>query len=397
MDLSRTAQWARAVDRRRPLLWDVALAVVVAAISVVATRGVSRASLVTLVLTHGALVLRRRRPYPALLAGAAGVLLGDALALLLGVDPPWAHLALWVMLFDVGLRERGRRVAVSCGVVILAVAASVLPPAGAGALNGGDQLRTSTAALAMSAASVLLGLQIRTRREHVAAQRAEAARVAVVAERSRIAQEMHDIIGHNLSVITSLANGGAVAVRTSPDAAVHAFEAIGAVSRSSVREVARVLTVLRHDHSPDGSPLAPQPGLADVDGLVASTRAAGVPITVEHEGDLGDLSAGRQLAVYRIVQESLTNVLRHAGPGASARVRIVRDDRAVRVTVDDDGGSGGRPAGVATSGTMGHGTLGMRERTEAFGGRLDAGPSGGGWRVDALIPSDDDEARGESR
>lgn len=399
MVISRLLQRVRAVDALHPLLWDVGLALVVAAISVNATVEVTTAGpvpplpvpllWVPLVVVHGALVFRRRRPLAALVVAACGVVLGTAAALLTDRGAPWAHLAVWVLLLEVGRRERrGHAVGIASGVVAVTVLAAVLAPAGAA--DDGERVRTWVAVLAMGTSSLLLGLQVRARHDHLVAQREEAARAAVVAERSRIAQEMHDIIGHNLSVITSLANGGAVAVRTSPDDAVHAFDAIGAVSRSSVRDVARVLSVLRHDHSADGASLAPQPALADVADLIASARAAGVSVAVTHGGGLAGLSAARELAIYRIVQESLTNVLRHAARGAGVQVSIGRDGEDAVVTVEDDGGPGvmahGGPARPQAAGP-GHGILGMRERAESFGGSLEAGPHGLGWRVRARIPA----------
>lgn len=385
----------RALDRRRPLVWDVGLALVVAAVSANATGGIDPVVVAPFALTHAAVVLRRRRPFEALLVAACGVVVGALVAALADVGAPWAYLAVWVLLFDVGLRERGRRaVVVASAVVALTVVAGIVAPTGVGAVGLDERVRGSVAVLATGAASLLLGLQIRGRREYLAAQRAEAARAAVVAERSRIAQEMHDVIGHNLSVITSLANGGAVAARTSPDDAVQAFDAIGAVSRSSVREVARVLAVLRHDHSSDGASLTPQPGLADVAGLVESMRSAGVTVSVTHGGSLQGLSAGRQLAVYRIVQESLTNVLRHAAPGPRVRVSILRQADDVLVTVEDHGGAS--PDGWHATRPVrgdGHGILGMRERAEAYGGTLEAGPHGTGWRVTARIRADAREER----
>lgn len=379
----------RALDRRRPLVWDVGLALVVAAVAANATGGIDPVVVAPFALTHAAVVLRRRRPFGALLVATCGVVVGALVAALADVGAPWVYLAVWVLLFDVGLRERGRRaVVVASAVVALTVVAGIVAPTVV-AVGLDERVRGSVAVLATGAASLLLGLQIRGRREYLDAQRAEAARAAVVAERSRIAQEMHDVIGHNLSVITSLANGGAVAARTSPDDAVQAFDAIGAVSRSSVREVARVLAVLRHDHSSDGASLTPQPGLADVAGLVESMRSAGVTVSVTHRGSLQGLSAGRQLAVYRIVQESLTNVLRHAAPGPRVRVSILRQADDVLVTVEDHGAAS--PDGWHTTRPVrgdGHGILGMRERAEAYGGTLEAGPHGTGWKVTARIRAD---------
>ncbi|WP_246012646.1 sensor histidine kinase [Myceligenerans xiligouense] len=398
----------RAFDRRHPLWWDVLLAAGVGAVSANATGELTPSGIALLLVVHGALVFRRRSPLPALVVASAAVVVAAGVAVLTATPAPWAYLAVWVLLFDVGLRETGPReadprergrlavVAVIAGMVTLAGAAG----AGAvGVIDIEERIRASAAVLAMCAASFLLGMQIRSRREHLAAQRAEAARSAVVAERSRIAQEMHDIIGHNLSVITSLATGGAVAVRNAPDDAAAAFDAIGAVSRSSVRDVRRVLTVLRHDRSADGASLRPQPGLDDVAELVEAVRATGLPVSLRREGSLRGLSAGRQLAVYRIVQESLTNILRHAAGSSRAGVAILRDGPDVLVKVDDDGpagvGTGSRtPAGSHPATRPGHGILGMRERAEAYGGTLQAGPTRDGWSVLARIGADGNEERG---
>ena len=285
-----------------------------------------------------------------------------------------------------GLRHGRRRIGSIAAVVCVVTLAAFVASADRAALDLGEQLRTSLTVAAMSVATYLIGVQINGQRKALAAQRREAARAAVVAERSRIAQEMHDIIGHNLSVITSLATGGTVAVRRAPEDAEQAFVTIGEVSRSSVREVRRVLTVLRHDQSPDGAPLSPQPGLDDLDELVDSVRAAGVPVQLERTGDLGGVSAGRQLAAYRIVQESLTNVLRHGDSSVRADVRITRESDE-REVVGDSSWTGVLAAQAPDRTGPGHGSLGMRERAEAYGGTVDARPRSTGWRVSARLPA----------
>ena len=377
-------QRMRAVDRRHPVAWDVGLAVLVAAVSFVA-RPVPLLGLdgAAFLAVHVAVAFRRRRPLAALVTALAGVALAAGAALVTGAASPWTFLAVWVLLFGAGLRDdrRRTRIAAATLLAVTAVAAAVAPPS-AVALSPGERITLVMAVVGMSAASFLLGLQLRGRRERRTAEQAEIARAAAVAERARIAQEMHDVIGHNLSVITSLAAGGAVAVHQSPDDAVRAFEAIGEVSRSSVREVRGVLRVLRHDATTEGAPLRPQPGLSDLPALLESVRAAGGDVVLQREADLRGLDAGRQLAVYRIVQESLTNVLRHGGPEARATVRIVREADAVVVTVTDTGAGGDAP------GEAGHGLVGMRERVEAYGGDVEAGPTPGGWRVHARIPAE---------
>jgi signal transduction histidine kinase len=382
----------RTFDHRRPVVWDVAVALVCGAGSISASAHLDAFGAGCVAVVTGAVVLRRRYPVPALLVAFAGVLLAALVALVTGGQLPWTYLAIWVLLFGVGLRERRRLSVLVAAIIAVTVVTALAAPTGTDMFTSDQRIRASLAVLGMCTASFLLGLQIRSRREQAAAEQAEAARTAVVAERFRIAQEMHDVIGHNLSVITSLANGAAVAVRGAPDDAIEAIEAIGRVSRGSVREVRRVLQVLRHDHSSEGVSLDPQPDLDDLPALVASVEAAGADVQLAFSGDLAGLSAARQLAVYRLVQEALTNALRHAGPHPRVSVRVCEDDDATVVLVQDDGSGAGSAPGPDSPGA-GHGILGMRERAEGFGGTLSAGPGGDGWIVHAHMPADDREGQ----
>ncbi|ROR72775.1 sensor histidine kinase [Bogoriella caseilytica] len=390
--MAELLQRARDLDQRRPLWWDIGLPVLTLTVCLYATSQPDAVALIALVLLHGAAIFRRRFPFGALMVGFFVLLLTTATALLVEAALPWGFLALWIMLFNLGLREASRSPLwagiVTAGATGIALAVPVTESA-----DMPHRLPTAVAVLAMAAASYLLGLQIHGRREQVHAQQAEAARAAVVAERSRIAQEMHDIIGHNLSVMTSLATGGAVSVRTQPARAEEAFHAIGATSRSSAREVRRVLSVLRQDRSVGGVALTPPPGVAEVEGLIDSFRTAGLQVNFERLGPLAGLSAGRQLAAYRIVQESLTNTLRHAGPQAGSRVTLTLERDVLAVTVEDDGARipGAAPGALSDPGSSRlaecQGIVGMRERSEAYGGSLEAGPHGNGWRVRATIPA----------
>lgn len=385
-------QRVRAFDGRHPLWWDIILVVALTMISINATPQVDLLGAALLVVVGGAVLFRRRRPFASLLTAVTGVGLASVVTLLTDLDLAWTYLGVWVLLFNVGLRDDGRRVTIIGALMGVTALAAFVAPLDGTAADVAERFRSSLTVGAMCAASFLVGAQINSQRKALANQQQEAARAAVVAERSRIAQEMHDIIGHNLSVITSLANGGAVVARNAPQDAVRAFDAIGAVSRSSVRDVRRVLAVLRHDQSPDGASLSPQPGLADVEPLVESVRAAGLPAQLERTGDLSSLSAGRQLAVYRIVQESLTNVLRHADAPARVSIRIARQDDELVVLVDNSGAAA--PATHRPDGAVpGHGILGMRERAQAYGGTVEAHPFGTGWRVRARIPAEQKQGR----
>ncbi|MFF5938804.1 sensor histidine kinase [Streptomyces sp. NPDC012508] len=233
----------------------------------------------------------------------------------------------------------------------------------------------------------LLGIAVRSRKDHTAAlvdrarrlevERDQQAQLAAAAERTRIAREMHDIIGHNLSVITGLADGGKYAAAKNPERAAEALDAIGTTSRQALAELRRLL---RGEAVRD-----PQPTLDDLDALLAGVRTAGLPVRLETHGDTPPLATGAQLAVYRIVQEALTNTLKHAGPGAEATVLLAYDPDELTVEITDTG----RSPGAGTPGT-GQGVTGMRERAALYDGTLEAGPlPDGGWRVRLRLPLED--------
>jgi signal transduction histidine kinase len=245
---------------------------------------------------------------------------------------------------------------------------------------------------AMIAASWVLGYALRTRREYVAELRDRAARLeaeegeraarAVVDERLRIARELHDVIGHSISLIAIQSEAAARSARSNPDAVPAFLNAISAASRQALAEMRGVLEVLRPDATllPAAGELGPQPGLEQVGDLVASLRAGGLETRLEVEPLR--LPPGIGLTVYRIVQESLTNVLKHAGAGAKADVTIISSGGTVLVAVHDNGaGPSGRVLSTA------HGIVGMRERAAAYGGTLRTGARpGGGFEVEASIP-----------
>jgi len=239
-------------------------------------------------------------------------------------------------------------------------------------------------------AAVALGFAIRIRRAQLAALRERAAqleierdqrsRLAAATERARVAREMHDILGHSLSVIITLADGGGYATDTAPERGKEALQLIGETGRASLAELRRMLGVLREQT--DEPSLSPQPGIADIDGLCRQIRAAGPPIEFQSTGALDTLDLGVQLATYRIVQEALTNALKHAGPQTRIHLGLRIEGSRLRITVRDTGPpAGDRP--VASTGE-GHGVVGMRERAALYAGTVTAGPApGGGWAVAA--------------
>jgi signal transduction histidine kinase len=214
-------------------------------------------------------------------------------------------------------------------------------------------------------------------------EREERARRAVLDERARIAREMHDVVAHSLSVIVSQAQGGAYVAGSQPERAARALETIAETGREALADMRGLLGVLRAD--PDAAapaPEDPQPGLADLPELVARVRAAGLPVELTETGTPRRLGAATGLAAYRLVQESLTNTLKHGGPAARAEVRLQWTDEELAVTVTDDGD------GPASTGAGGQGLVGMRERAAVVGGRAEAGPRpGGGFAVTARFPA----------
>ncbi len=232
---------------------------------------------------------------------------------------------------------------------------------------------------------------VRARRERAAEvgrARQEEARRRASEERLRIAQELHDVLAHNISLINVQAGVALHLIDERPEQARPALAAIKDASKEALDELRSVLDVLR-DGRGEAASLAPAPGLAaDLDDLVAKTGAAGVEVRVDVEGERRPLPPRVDRAAFRIVQEALTNVVRHAG-AATATVRVAYADDAVTVQVDDDG-TGAPAAGRDGTGGSGNGITGMKERAAALGGRLDAGPRGeGGFRVRAWLPLGD--------
>jgi signal transduction histidine kinase len=222
----------------------------------------------------------------------------------------------------------------------------------------------------------------KTRREQAAEfrrTRAEEARRRAGEQRMAIARELHDVLAHHISLISVQAGVALHLMDEQPEQARTALTAIRQASRESLGELRSVLELLRHGE--EGAPRAPAPALEALDALVERTSAAGLPVTVEVTGTARPLPAAVGLAAYRIVQEALTNVTRHAGRPATATVRLGYAPDQLTVEVTDDG-----PGAEDTSGT-GSGLLGMAERAAALGGHLDAGPRpDGGFRVAARLP-----------
>jgi signal transduction histidine kinase len=238
----------------------------------------------------------------------------------------------------------------------------------------------------------ITGIYANTRRRYVQslverAERAEherdqQARIAAAAERARIARELHDVVAHNVSVMVVQADGASYAISGDPEEARRAVQAISSTGRQALAEMRRLVGVLRQDGDL-AEKYAPQPGVAQLAGLVEQVGDSGLPIDFTVSGTPRDLPEGEQLVIYRIVQEALTNTLKHGGPGARAVVDVAYGSADVTLRIADDG-----RGAAAIPGKGGHGLLGMRERAAMYGGTVDAGPRpGGGFQVVARIPT----------
>ncbi|MEZ0074009.1 signal transduction histidine kinase [Planotetraspora sp. GP83] len=237
----------------------------------------------------------------------------------------------------------------------------------------------------------LAGIYANTRRRYVEslverAERAERerdqqARIAAAAERARIARELHDVVAHNVSVMVVQADGAGFAIDSDPEQARRAVQAISTTGRQALAEMRRLVGVLRQDAA-GGEEYAPQPGVAQLGDLVRQVSDSGLPIGFTVSGTPCALPEGEQLAIYRIVQEALTNTLKHGGPGVRAEVDVHYGRGEIVLRVADDGRGASAPWVEG-----GHGLVGMRERASMYGGTVEAAPrTGGGFQVVARIP-----------
>ncbi|MFJ9739914.1 sensor histidine kinase [Streptomyces sp. NPDC101166] len=242
----------------------------------------------------------------------------------------------------------------------------------------GDSMRTRRAYFA----------QLEERAARLEKEREAQAKVAVAAERARIARELHDVVAHNVSVMVVQADGAAYVLDAAPDQAKKALETISSTGRQALAEMRRLLGVLRTGEHQESGEYVPQPDVEQIKDLVEQCSGSGLPVDFKVEGTPRPLPSGVELTAYRIVQEALTNTRKHGGPHAGASVRLVYFDDGLGLLVEDDGK--GAPHELYEEGGIdgqGHGLIGMRERVGMVGGTLDAGPRpGGGFRISALLP-----------
>jgi signal transduction histidine kinase len=396
MELRR---WLPLARGRRGLVVDVLLAVVIGLVQVLAlvvSERVGRSpawrapdALAWLLLVVGpvALVVRRRWPLGVL---AVTVACGLAYAARTYPEGP-SQLAVFPALFTVALTVPRRQAWLAAAVTAVEAAGAELFLYG-DTMFDGEPLYAAVTVLA----AMWWGEAVRARRSYVAelrdrAERAERtreeeARRRVDEERLRIARELHDVVSHTIGVISVQAGVAAHLLHRRPDKAADSLAAIRQASDEALGELHAMLGVLRErDGDPGGAPLSPAPGLAELDALVAQAAGAEVEVRVSLEGEPRRLPPAVDLAAYRVVQESLTNVVRHAG-ASRADITVSHHDGRVEIQVVDDGHGADHPSGNGSGGS-GQGIPGMRERARALGGSLEAGPRpGGGFRVQASLP-----------
>jgi signal transduction histidine kinase len=329
------------------------------------------------------LAWRRRAPLAVLAVAIATSVVANAAAVLDAATTP--AVALVVAAYSVGAHTHGLRAAIGVAGVTALIAANA-----AAQFSAGDLLFIAM----ILGGAWLAGRAIRYRRERervlerltvdLEREREEKARAAVAEERVRIARELHDVVAHAISVIVLQARGGRRSLATDPQETREALDTIEATGSAALAEMRRLLGIMRRND--EEIALAPQPSLRHLDALAAQVREAGLPVELSIQGEPVELSPGVDLSAYRIVQEALTNVLKHAGP-AIARVVVRYADHDLELEIADTGVGAGPDDGGR------HGLVGMRERVSLYGGKVEAGPrDGGGFAIRARLPLDSERS-----
>ncbi|MBM4794298.1 sensor histidine kinase [Streptomyces sioyaensis] len=341
--------------------------------------------------------LRRKAPVPMLLLTAA---IGAG-QLIFGIEPNISDFAMLVIAYTVASAPTVPRWASRCALA----GALVSPALTFWRYAYEDEYRPLSLNLVLVGLLTVpfvlawvLGDSMRTRRAYWAQLEERAARlekereaqsrIAVAAERARIARELHDVVAHNVSVMVVQADGAAYVLDAAPDQTRQALETISGTGRQALAEMRRLLGVLRTGEQSEGGEYVPQPGVEQLEDLMDQVRGAGLPVDFRVEGEPRELPSSVALTVYRIVQEALTNTRKHGGPDVGATVRVSYRDEDLELLVEDDG-RGAQQELYEEGGAdgLGHGLIGMRERVGMVGGSLTAGPrAGGGFRISAVLP-----------
>ena len=351
----------------------------------------SALAVVTTFLVSAPVAVRRRLPLLALTVGSIGILVHIV------ADWPEGFLPGTMMLltYSVAAWDTPRRAGLGLAIIwltLIVLGFTDTPGLDTIGVAGNIAIFTVwwTIGIALRARRETLEARVRETEERANVERQSAAR-ALAEERLRIAQELHDVVAHSMSVIAVQAGVGAHVLDDRPEQARAALEAISATSRGTLTELRRLLGVLRDDQGERSH--APAPGLADLPQLIEDVRAAGVPVSLTVTGDPAceAPNSGVELSAFRVVQEALTNVIKHAGTPSHVDVTVRHDAGELAVEVVDDGrGAASAPPSNGAAGG-GHGQVGMRERVELWGGDLTVGPvQGGGYRVRARLPYGDD-------
>jgi signal transduction histidine kinase len=366
----------------------LAAALLLAGVKPATSRGVIIGILLGLGLAVP-VIFRRANP----IASYATAVVAGGIQVALGIHLIGTNLAILILLYTLAAYCSRR---VSIWGLAVCLAGSAIGVVRWSYLGGPDVLGKWAVEAVLFAGPALLawvlGDSMRYRRAYYASledraarlerERDAQARVAAVAERARIARELHDVIAHNVSVMVVQADGASYTLATDPGRAKEALAAISATGRQALAEMRRMLGVLRREEDGPAELRAPQPGIGELGELLDQARRAGLPVSFTVEGVPQPLPGGAALAAYRIVQESLTNTRKHAGPVASASVVVRYTSSALVLAISDDG-----PGVAAAPDGGGHGLTGMRERVAMYGGSVAAGPRpGGGFEVVATLP-----------
>jgi signal transduction histidine kinase len=390
---------ARRIRQGDPLVVDTAIAVALAAVTLIEI-GLSRGGVSTADSAWSAafmlaetlpLAFRRRYPFTVMLIVAVAAISYDLLSI--PPDPNTAILPQLVALYSASAYARPRLAVAAAAITLTALVGLNLP-----GMADRENFASFANEFGLFAGAWVVGQNMRYRRREAAllrerAERSERdqwerARIAALEERGRLAREIHDVIAHSVSVIAVQAGAARAVAQQRPDLAREALGAIEDVSKETLTEVRRAIGALRDagDAQPDG----PAPGLADLDALVERVRGTGVDVDISVMGTRRDLGSAVESSAYRIVQEALTNTVKHAGRTV-AHVQVTFDRDGVEVAVRDEGFSGPRSRSQASNGgdtEGGQGLIGLRERVAILGGTFHAGPNGAGFEVRARLPVD---------
>jgi signal transduction histidine kinase len=373
---------------------DVAMAIALTVVAL-STAGTNHAqldaiSVPLLVLQTLPVAVRRRNPMRILIVtGLAITLYG-----LLGYTESNGQFGVFLAFYTVAANEPRRRAVVAAAITAGGILVSFVSYAASAHAGWTGNMTETYLSFGLA---WLIGDNLRVRRAYtqqledraiaLELEREEKAAQAVTEERARIARELHDVVAHYVSVMVVQTAGARRIADKDPAAARTALEAVEAAGRTALTEMRRMLEVLRADDPGMG----PQPGLAELERLISQVRDVGLPVELNVEGDACCLPAGMDLAAYRIVQEALTNTVKHGGK-ATARVNVRYRDDYLEIEVTDDGRGAAAPL-LAAGASGGHGLIGMKERVALYGGELQTGPVlPGGYRVYARLPLEPDDA-----